>query len=129
MAQVSQRDTAPELAVRRLAYAMGLRYTMRNRDLPGSPDLANRSKKWAIFVHGCYWHRHTKCHYATVPKTNTLFWMRKFERNRQRDLKAVRILCATGYRVDVIWECDTGNEDRVACTLRSLLMTSVRKTG
>lgn len=85
---------------------MGLRYTTRNRDLPGSPDLANRSKKWTIFVHGCYWHRHRNCGRASTPKRNRTFWEAKFERNRARDRAAIRELRQRGYTTLIIWECE-----------------------
>src|SRR3954451_2257384 len=90
MGSVRQSGTAPELTIRRAVSTLGLRYTVRNRDLPGSPDLANRSRRWAIFVHGCYWHRHEGCHKATLPRTNTDFWLQKFSRNVTRD-EAARI--------------------------------------
>jgi DNA mismatch endonuclease (patch repair protein) len=109
MSQIRQRDTAPEIAVRKVAYAMGMRYTTKNRDLPGSPDLANRSKKWAIFVHGCYWHRHEGCSHATTPKVNKAYWLAKFVRNVERDQQAKRSLTHRGYRVAIIWECDARN--------------------
>jgi DNA mismatch endonuclease (patch repair protein) len=109
MSRIRQRDTAPELSVRKVAYAMGLRYTTKNRDLPGSPDLANRSKKWAIFVHGCYWHRHVRCSRTTTPKTNQGFWLAKFVRNVERDAQASSALKKRGYRVAVIWECHARN--------------------
>ena len=105
MSGVRQRDTAPELAVRAIAWSMGLRYTTKNRDLPGSPDLANRSKKWALFVHGSYWHRHKPCSRSTTPKTNVRFWLTKFERNVARDRLAIKSLRRKGYKVIVIWEC------------------------
>jgi DNA mismatch endonuclease (patch repair protein) len=99
---------------------LGLRFTTKNRDLPGSPDLANRSKHMAVFVHGCYWHRHPDCVKASVPKTNRRFWERKFERNQARDREAVVALGTMGYRVAVIWECEVGDSNLVAARLQSL---------
>src|SRR3954467_8681601 len=90
MGRVRQSGTAPEMTIRRAVSTLGLRYTARNRDLPGPPHLANRSRRWAIFVHGCYWHRHEGCHKATQPRTNTDFWLEKFSRNMARD-EAARI--------------------------------------
>jgi DNA mismatch endonuclease (patch repair protein) len=101
-----QHSTRPELAVRRVATDLGLRYRTKNRDLPGAPDLANRSRRWAIFVHGCYWHSHQGCHRATIPKRNRDFWEAKFAANRERDARAVSALEAQGYRVVVVWECE-----------------------
>ena len=85
MGRVRQRGTSPELAARRIVYALGLRYTLNNRDLPGSPDLANRSRRFVIFVHGCFWHRHADCVRASTPKRNRTFWRNKFAHNERRD--------------------------------------------
>jgi DNA mismatch endonuclease (patch repair protein) len=106
MATIRQSGTAPELQVRRTLSALGYRYRLRNRDLPGSPDLANRSRKWAVFVHGCYWHHHANCPRATIPKTNPEFWRAKFAANRIRDASAKRALQNKGYRVATMWECE-----------------------
>jgi DNA mismatch endonuclease, patch repair protein len=108
MSKVRKRNTAPELAVRKVAWSMGLRYMTKNRDLPGSPDLANRSRKWAIFVHGCFWHRHEGCKHSTTPRTNAAFWKAKFLLNTLRDRAAIRSLNRLGYRAIVIWECQSG---------------------
>jgi DNA mismatch endonuclease (patch repair protein) len=122
MGRVRQRDTAPELMVRRATTALGLRYRTRNRDLPGSPDLANRSRHWAVFVHGCYWHRHEGCPRASTPKNNQGFWLAKFEYNRARDLRAQRALQQLGFRVLVIWECETTHESALRKRLRPMLV-------
>lgn len=113
MADIRQHGTKPELIVRRIVTALGHRYRVKNRDLPGSPDLANRSRGWAIFVHGCYWHRHEGCRLATTPKRNREFWVAKFERNVARDRQAVRDLEELGFAVLVIWECETRTPDSV----------------
>ncbi len=109
MSRVRQHGTEPELAVRRAVTTLGLRYTTNNKDLPGSPDLANRSRRWAIFVHGCYWHRHAGCRKATTPRTNTEFWLNKFARNLERDDDARKSLRRAGYRVLTFWQCELGN--------------------
>lgn len=109
MAKIRQRGTSPELVVRAALHQLGLRYRTHNRDLPGSPDLANRRRRWAVFVHGCYWHRHESCPRATTPRTNRAFWEAKFQRNVQRDANAVLALQRLGYRVLVVWECETPN--------------------
>jgi DNA mismatch endonuclease (patch repair protein) len=106
--------------VRKALSAKGLRYTTFNRDLPGSPDLANRSRKWAVFVHGCYWHRHPGCSKASTPKTNVIFWMSKFERNQERDAQAVEQLKELGYRVVLVWECETKQEASLRAKLGTL---------
>jgi DNA mismatch endonuclease (patch repair protein) len=121
MAKVRQHGTKPELVVRSVAWEMGLRYRLTNRDLPGNPDLANRRRRFAIFVHGCYWHRHRDCPKVTTPKTNTLFWIAKFASNVSRDEVVVRELRAMGYRVVVIWGCQTDSRSVVREALQSLV--------
>lgn len=106
LGRVRQHGTDPELAVRAMVSALGHRYRTHNRDLPGSPDLANRTRRWAVFVHGCYWHSHQGCRRATVPKNNRAFWEAKFAANRARDARALRALRRAGYRVAVVWECE-----------------------
>ncbi|MFO7566278.1 MAG: DNA mismatch endonuclease Vsr [Enhygromyxa sp.] len=121
MAGVRQKDTKPEQIVRRIVTRLGHRYRLQNKELPGRPDLANRSKKWVIFVHGCFWHRHPGCRLATTPKRNAEFWQAKFDRNVARDQRAVEDLEALGYTVMTIWECETRNLDRVVHSLRTQL--------
>ena len=120
MGRVRQSGTAPEMTIRRAVSTLGLRYTVRNRDLPGSPDLANRSRRWAIFVHGCYWHRHEGCHKATTPRTNTDFWLEKFSRNRARDEAARIELERRGYRVLTFWQCDVEGNNAITARLGRL---------
>lgn len=122
MGRVRQRDTAPELAVRRALWSLGLRYTTHNDDLPGSPDLANRRKRWAVFVHGCYWHRHRRCSKATTPKTNVAFWMAKFSRNVARDRQVRTALRKVGFDVLTVWQCETVDLE----TLRTRLRREIR---
>jgi DNA mismatch endonuclease (patch repair protein) len=106
MGRVRQKATLPELLVRSALAELGQRYRLQNRDLPGSPDLANRRARWAIFVHGCFWHRHG-CSATTTPTRNRDFWEAKFARNVARDARAIAALEELGYRVIVIWECET----------------------
>lgn len=113
--------TKPELRVRRLLHQLGFRYRTKNRDLPGSPDLANRKRRWAVFVHGCYWHHHEGCPRATIPKANSEFWMEKFRRNRERDRTKEAALEALGYHVVVVWECELREEAPLVSRLRAEL--------
>ena len=106
MKSVSQKDTKPEMIVRRVLTKLGHRYRVRNADLPGSPDIANRARQWAVFVHGCYWHRHG-CKATTTPKRNREFWEAKFRRNVDRDAARIAALREGGFRVVVVWECET----------------------
>jgi DNA mismatch endonuclease, patch repair protein len=103
---VRQTGTAAELSVGRALRKLGLFYRKNVRALPGSPDFANRAACWAVFVNGCFWHAHTGCRRATLPKSNHEFWISKFTRNRSRDAAAIRALRAAGFRVVVIWECE-----------------------
>jgi DNA mismatch endonuclease (patch repair protein) len=105
MGRVRQRDTGPEQAVALALRSLGISYRKNVRSLPGSPDFANKSGKWAVFVHGCFWHRHTGCRRATTPKANRAFWLGKFAANRTRDARAIRALRAMGFKVAIIWEC------------------------
>ena len=114
MAGIRQKDTAAELVVRKGLHELGHRYRVRNRDLPGSPDVANRSRRWAVFVHGCYWHRHEGCRRTTTPKRNRDFWQAKFDANVKRDRRVQRELRDLGYRVVVVWECGTADPVELA---------------
>lgn len=104
-----RRDTKPELLVRRQLHDLGISFRLSNRDLPGSPDIANRRRRWAIFVHGCFWHQHPACRGATFPKRNRGFWREKFAQNARRDQKKIAALEAAGFTVLVVWECETRN--------------------
>lgn len=105
MASNRSRDTKPELLVRRYLHAQGYRFRLDVRKLPGSPDIVLARYHAAIFVHGCYWHRHEGCRFATIPKSNTEFWQEKFDRNVERDGRAKVDLLEMGWRVAVVWEC------------------------
>lgn len=107
MARVRQRGTAPELAIASLLRSLGFSYRRNVQGLAGSPDFSNRRRKWAIYVHGCFWHHHTGCKRATVPKANEAFWRDKFATNRRRDAKVIRSLRREGFRVVIVWECET----------------------
>jgi DNA mismatch endonuclease (patch repair protein) len=121
LGRVRQRDTKPELIVRAELRRLMVRYTIRNRDLPGSPDIANRRRRWAIFVHGCFWHAHEGCKRATVPTRNREFWEAKFSANKERDAKAVLALRSKGFNVLTLWECELGVKERVRAALETFL--------
>jgi len=118
MAKVRNRNTEPEIRVRRAAHSIGLRFRLHRRDLPGSPDLVFPKHRVTIFVHGCFWHQHPGCKRASVPKSRTDFWIAKLEQNRARDKAAIAALKILGWRPIVIWECQTRRETE----LRRLLM-------
>lgn len=121
MARIRGRNTEPEMVVRRAAHALGLRFRLHRRDLPGSPDLVFPSRRRALFVHGCYWHRHPGCRLAYSPKSNIDFWQAKFDRNVARDAQVLTALQAAGWRADVIWECETRRPETLPDRLRALL--------
>jgi DNA mismatch endonuclease (patch repair protein) len=106
MKRVRQRDTAPEIALRKWLWRQGCRFRVHNRRLPGTPDISNSSKRWAIFVNGCFWHGHEGCARATVPKRNREFWVAKIKANRARDRAKQEALERMGFAVAAIWECE-----------------------
>jgi DNA mismatch endonuclease (patch repair protein) len=105
MGSIRSRDTKPELQVRRYLHASGFRFRLARKDLPGKPDLVLPRWRVAIFVHGCFWHGHSGCRYATLPKTRPEFWASKIAGNSARDVRSVDALLALGWRVAVVWEC------------------------
>jgi DNA mismatch endonuclease (patch repair protein) len=107
MVRVGSRNTTPELRVRRLFHRMGLRYRLHPRDLPGKPDIVFASRRLAVFVHGCFWHRHLGCASTRTPKSRVAFWKRKFAENVARDERVWDALLRLGWSVLVVWECET----------------------
>lgn len=125
MAGIRGRDTTPERAVRRIAHRMGLRFRLHRKDLPGRPDLVFPKHRLAVFVHGCFWHRHQGCKYAYSPKSRVTFWTQKFAANVARDQRQEAALRALGWQVLVIWEC----ESRDARALEARLAAVTRRDG
>lgn len=113
MASVRQKDTWPELIVQSVLRASGYHFSRKSRGLPGSPDIVNRAEKWAVFVHGCFWHAHNNCSLWKIPRNNQPFWEAKFRGNRERDKRKVRELKGLGYRVLVIWQCQLKDETKL----------------
>jgi DNA mismatch endonuclease (patch repair protein) len=107
MSQIKGKDTVPELVTRRLLHKLGFRYCLHRKDLLGRPDITLPKYKTVIFVHGCFWHRHPGCKYAYKPKSNINFWEEKFEKNIKRDTEITRKLEISGWKVLIIWECQT----------------------
>ena len=119
MARVRGKDTGPEMRVRWVAHRMGLRYRLHRKDLPGKPDLVFPKHRLAIFVHGCFWHRHTGCSRASAPATRPEFWQAKFEGNVARDERQQKTLKSLGWRVLILWECQLKDEEAIEARLRS----------
>jgi DNA mismatch endonuclease (patch repair protein) len=111
MAAVKGKDTAPELEVRRLAHALGYRFRLHRKDLPGAPDLAFPGRTRAVFVHGCFWHGHHCARGARAPKANAAYWRAKIGRNRARDAVALAALAERGWKALVLWECELKRDD------------------
>jgi DNA mismatch endonuclease (patch repair protein) len=121
MAAVRGKDTTPERVVRSLLHRLGVRFRLHRKDLPGRPDIVLPARRMAIFVHGCFWHRHAGCKRTTSPASNREYWQAKFRANRARDRRNEKTLIALGWRVVVLWECETRDLDRLTRTLRALL--------
>lgn len=121
MAAIRGRDTKPEMIVRSLAHRMGYRFRLHRKDLPGKPDLVFPSRRKIIFVHGCFWHQHPRCRYATRPATRPEFWAAKLDGNRQRDRRVCRELRRQGWKVLIVWECQTKNLERLEGRLRAFM--------
>jgi DNA mismatch endonuclease (patch repair protein) len=106
MAAIKSRNTIPELIIKRLLHSMRYKYMANVGNLPGKPDIYVKSRNTVIFIHGCFWHQHKKCRYATKPKSNIRFWKLKLALNKVRDKENIKNLKKIGYRTGVIWECD-----------------------
>ena len=106
MRSIKSRDTGPEVRVRRLVHALGFRYRLYLRELPGKPDLVFRPKRRVIFVHGCFWHGHHCSRGSRLPQTNAVYWRAKIERNRERDAAVIDSLERDGWSALILWECE-----------------------
>ncbi|RON24082.1 very short patch repair endonuclease [Pseudomonas lini] len=113
MAQIKGKNTKPELIIRSLCHEMGLRFRLHRKDLPGTPDLVFPRYRLCIFVHGCFWHRHIGCKYSHTPKSRHEFWSKKFNSNATRDEQSINKLKLMDWRVEVIWECELKDIDRI----------------
>lgn len=121
MSRVRNKNSNPEMKLRRLVHGMGYRYRLHVGKLPGKPDLVFPAKHAVIFMHGCFWHRHPNCKLARLPKSKLDFWVNKLEGNRRRDLIHQQQLQAMGWRVLVIWECEMANIEQVSLMVRIFL--------
>lgn len=124
MSRVSSKNTKPEIAVRRLVFAMGYRYRLHSKHLPGCPDLVLPGRKKVIFVNGCFWHGHPGCRYGRLPKSRVEFWQAKIDRNRERDRENIASLEADGWRVLTVWQCEFREPEKLCEKLREFLAES-----
>lgn len=120
MRAVKSRDTAPELAVRRAAHALGLRFRLRRDDLPGKPDLVFPARRIALFVHGCFWHGHDCPRGARMPQTNRAYWQAKIARNMARDKTSAAALKKLGWTARTLWECETRDPVKLSRRIQRL---------
>ena len=111
MSAIKSKNTKPEIAVRKLLHSMGYRFRLHRKDLPGSPDIVLPKYKTVIFVHGCFWHRHKNCKYASTPKTRQEFWEAKFRENINRDKLNQENLSSKGWKIIIVWECEIKDKD------------------
>ena len=122
MARIKSSGTKPEETIRKALFALGFRYRKNDIHLPGKPDIVFPKYKVVVFVHGCFWHRHEGCKYNRLPKSNTLYWVKKFERNVQRDQELISKLQKLGWKVYVIWECQIEDDlERVISDFRNYI--------
>lgn len=122
MARVPQRDSAPEVRLRKRLFALGYRYRLHDKRLPGRPDVVFPRSRVALFVHGCYWHRHPGCRKSTTPSSNAEFWAQKFAANVARDARNEAALRVLGWTPVVIWQCEIERDvDAAAARVATLL--------
>lgn len=121
MSRIHGHDTGPELVVRSTLHRMGYRFRIHRKDLPGRPDVVLPKLKTVVLVHGCFWHRHRGCRFAYDPGSRQEFWQKKFAQNVERDKEVSRILRCLGWRVLVIWECQTRSAEQLSRRLAKAL--------
>ena len=129
MKRIRGKDTKPELTVRRMVHAMGFRYRLHVKDLPGRPDLVFPKKRKIIFVNGCFWHHHTdpRCRKSSIPKSRTDFWLEKFRRNAERDATVETNLAHASWEILVVWQCELKNLETLKQKIHDFLNFEVKK--
>lgn len=121
MGRVKNKNTAPEIKLRKLIFSMGFRYRLHCKDLPGRPDIVFLGRKKVIFVHGCFWHGHPNCKASKLPETRKEFWNTKINSNQERDRKNIKDLENLGWKVLVIWQCELNDILNITQKIRSFL--------
>jgi DNA mismatch endonuclease (patch repair protein) len=122
MSRIKGKDTKPERRVRSVLHQLGFRFSLKRRDLPGRPDIVLVRRRIAVFVHGCFWHRHKNCRNSVLPKTRSEFWLAKLDGNVERDKRNIMDLKRLGWKVLTVWECEIEDEPRLSQTLLAKLM-------
>lgn len=120
MSRIKSSNTKPEIAVRRALHALGFRFRLHVKNLPGKPDIVLSKFKTIVFVHGCFWHRHQGCKFAYTPKSRPEFWLKKFELNVARDKRNVAKLKALGWNIYIFWQCEIASESKFNEKLRKI---------
>lgn len=121
MALIRSANTKPEMTVRKLLHALGYRFRVHRRDLPGRPDIVFPGRRKLVFVHGCFWHHHDGCKVGHLPKSRQEYWAAKFARNRARDAENLGAVAATGWQAIIVWECEVKNVTRLGTRLAEFL--------
>ena len=121
MSRVKGRDTKPEILIRSVVHRMGYRFRVHRRDLPGNPDIVLPRHGKVIFVHGCFWHGHKNCPRSKRPTTNTVFWNDKLNKNIERDKRFQKKLRSMGWKVLVVWQCETRKPEKLLMKLERFL--------
>lgn len=129
MARVRGRGTGPEIVVREALWALGARYRLNAKHLPGKPDIVLAGRRLVVFVHGCFWHGHDCARGARVPKANRDYWIAKVARNRARDIESRGRLEAAGWRVETVWECELKDRTALEARLGALLVKTPPPPG
>lgn len=124
MSRIKGCNTGPERIVRSILHRMGYRFRLYRKDLPGKPDITLPKHKTVVFVHGCFWHRHKGCKDATMPKTRRIFWQNKLQSNAARDRIKQRSIRHLGWRVIIVWECETKMQAKLVSRLSRLLIAA-----
>ena len=120
MAQIKATNTKPEVLLRKALFAMGLRYRLHAKSLPGTPDIVFPKAKIAVFVNGCFWHRHSGCKFTTMPKSNSAFWQRKFAKTIERDKRVLRDIAAMDWIPLIVWTCEIRRDESLNATARKI---------
>jgi DNA mismatch endonuclease (patch repair protein) len=121
MGRIRSANTTPEIRVRSILHRLGYRFRLHSKELPGRPDIVLPKWHHVIFVHGCFWHRHEDCKFCYTPKSRTDFWTAKFEGTIRRDRAAETALRSMGWHVSIVWECEIGDEVKLASKLRAAI--------
>ena len=121
MSRIKSKDTKPEKIVRRVLSKLGWRYRLHNTKLSGKPDIVISKIKTIFFINGCFWHQHKGCKWQSAPKTNTEYWNKKLKRNVEKQKEDIRILKKDGWKINIIWECETKNENNLIKKIKKIL--------